>query len=268
MAAKPGITAERHLISTDSGGVPVATYRPAGAGPLPVLVYFPGGRFRYRFSALYDAFCSYLAAACECVVVCADYRLAPAAPFPAAPNDCYEALRWVSLNAASFGGDPRCIVVGGDSAGATLAAVVCLMAKDRGGPSIAGQILAYPFLGGDMETPSRLEFGNVADFINGWRAYTPRPEDASHPWATPANAPSLEDLPPALIFTGACAPLRDEGESFAAKLSADGNGVAHFRIANGAHGFLTSLKPEDEDIRQAVVKLIAAEIRKRFISAP
>jgi acetyl esterase len=249
-------------IPTRDGPLPIELYRAPGEGALPVMVYFPGGGFVYRFPDQYAALCARLAATCRCAVAYVDYRRAPAHPFPAAPKDCYAALGWIHAAAADLNVDPRRIVVAGDSAGAALATVACLMAREYGGPPVSFQILTYPFVGGDAETPSRRTLGPVDDFVACWRAYTPGPGDAAHPYASPLNAPDLSGLPPALVVTGEKDALRDEGEVLVERLRAAGSDVTNVRIPGAVHGFLTSSKGERE--AGETLRLIAAEWRKRF----
>ena len=129
--------------------LPLRIYTPDGRGPFPVLVYFHGGGWVVGNIETVDASCRSLANLAGCMVVSADYRLAPEHKFPAAADDCYAATRWVALHAASFYGDPARLAVGGESAGANLAAVAALMAQERGAPSLVHQLLAYPVLNSD-----------------------------------------------------------------------------------------------------------------------
>ncbi len=123
------------------GQISVRIYTPEGKGPFPVLVFFHGGGWVIGNIESHDAVCRSLTNQAGCITVSADYRLAPEHKFPAAPEDCYAATQWVAANAATFNGDPTRIAVGGDSAGGNLAAVVSLMARDRGGPNLVYQLL-------------------------------------------------------------------------------------------------------------------------------
>lgn len=256
------ITRANLAIPTKDGPLPMELYRPPGEGVLPVMVYFSGGGFVYRFPEQYAVLCARLAATCRCAVACVDYRRAPAHPFPAAPKDCHAALGWIYAAAAGLNLDPRRIVAAGDSAGAALATVACLMAREYGGPAVSWQILAYPFVGGATETPSRRALGPIDDFLACWRAYTPGPGDAHHPYASPLNAPDLSGLPPALVVTAEKDPLRDEGETLAERLRGAGNDVTNVRIPGAMHGFLTSTK--GARATGETLALIAAEWRKRI----
>src|SRR5579863_5885561 len=123
--------------------IPIRAYLPQTGRELPVLVYFHGGGFVIGNLDGVDRTCRALANASGCIVVSVDYRLAPEHKFPAAVNDAYAAVKYVSEHAAEFDADPNRMAVGGDSSGGNLAAVVCLIARERGGPAIAFQLLVY-----------------------------------------------------------------------------------------------------------------------------
>jgi acetyl esterase len=178
-----------------------------------------------------------------CVVVSVDYRLAPEHRFPVPFDDAFAATTWVTANAASFGGDSARVAVGGDSAGGNLAAAVCLAARDRGGPRLAGQLLIYPVVERNFERPS---FGTYGDgyFLTAaamkwfWNHYLTDPEDAANPYAAPLRATTLVDLPPATVVIAGYDPLADEGSAYADRLRADGNRVEVLRYEGMLHGFL------------------------------
>lgn len=260
MTAQDQVLEDRKRIAVEGGALPISVFRPAADTPLPLVVFCPGGGFTERYQVQYGL-CRLLAGVCAAVVVCVDYRLAPAHPFPAAPEDCYGALRWAHAHAGEMGADPKALVAAGESAGGALASVICLMARDRAGPAVASQVLACPFVGGETETPSRRDFGPVDHLVAAWRAYTPKPGDAAHPYASPLNA-DLRGLPPALVLTGADDPLRDEGETFADRLRAHGNEVGCFRLEHAEHGFLSSIKAVRA--RAKALRLIAADFDRRF----
>src|SRR6059058_3984657 len=148
---------ENRALPGPLGEIPVRVYTPEGRAPFPVLVYFHGGGWVIGSLEKHDGVCRHLANAAGAVVVSVDYRLAPEHPFPASGEDAYAATRWVAANAAVIGGDATRIAVGGDSAGGNLAAVVSLMARDRGGPKIAFQLLVYPVTNHAYDTASYRE---------------------------------------------------------------------------------------------------------------
>jgi acetyl esterase len=177
------------------------------------------------------------------VVVSVDYRLAPEHKFPAAPDDCLAATRWVAANASALGGDGGRIIVAGDSAGGNLAAVTALRVRDEGGPKLIGQLLIYPVTDYYQPgTPSMVEnaegFGLTRDgMIWFWNHYVRSAGDGVHPHASPLRAATLAGLPPALVATAQYDPLRDEGEFYADALREAGVTVEMKRWDGMNHGF-------------------------------
>ena len=233
---------EDRTIPSGSAQVPVRIYTPEGSGPFPALAWFHGGGWVVGNLETADATARHLAVGSGCVVVSVDYRLAPEAKFPAAADDCYAATQWIAQHASSINVVPSRIAVGGDSAGGNLAAVVCLMAKDRGGPSIASQILVYPVTARDFGT------GSYRDNANGysltldtmkwyWNHYLANDADASNPYAAPMQAKDLAGLPPALVITAEFDPLRDEGNAYADRLQAAGVTTTCSCYDGMIHGF-------------------------------
>ena len=233
---------ENRTVPGPAGEIPVRIYTPVGTAPFPVLVYFHGGGWVIGNLDTHDGICRSLANRVGCLVVSVDYRLAPEHPFPAAPEDCYAATRWLAEHAGSLGGDKGRIAVGGDSAGGNLAAVGALMARDRGGPKLAFQLLVYPVTDADFETRSYREnaegyFLTRADMVWFWNHYAPRQEDRRNPYAAPLRAASLRGLPPALVITAEFDPLCDDGNAYAARLREDGVPVRLSRQDGLIHGF-------------------------------
>ena len=233
---------ENRTVPGPAGQIPVRIYTPVGTAPFPVLVYLHGGGWVIGNLDTHDGICRSLANRVGCLVVSVDYRLAPEHPFPAAPEDCYAATRWLAEHAGSLGGDKGRIAVGGDSAGGNLAAVVALMARDRGGPKLAFQLLVYPATDTDFETRSYREnsegyFLTRADMVWFWNHYAPRDEDRRNPYAAPLRAASLRGLPPALVITAEFDPLCDDGNAYAARLREDGVPVRLSQQDGLIHGF-------------------------------
>lgn len=225
------------------GEIGIRVYRPAGDGPFPLHVFFHGGGWVIGDLDTHDADCRELCAGAGCVVVAVDYRLAPEHPFPAAPEDCYAATCWAAEHAAELGAKPGPISVGGDSAGGNLAAVVSLLARDRGGPEIALQLLVYPVTDAAMDTTSfRTNADGYMLTAEGmrwfWDHYCPVAE-REDPRASPLRAASLEGLPPALVMTAEFDPLCDEGEAYARALQAAGVTVDLRRYDGLIHGFFS-----------------------------
>jgi acetyl esterase len=264
---EPVAGVEDRTIPGPGGGIPVRIYTPFGKGPFPVLVYFHGGGWVVGDIASSDGLCRILANAAGCMVVSVGYRLAPEHPFPAAADDAFESTLWVAKNASVFGGDPSRLAVSGDSAGGNLAAVVALMARDRGKPAIRFQLLIYPVTEGSCETPSHSENGEgyflTKDAMKWfWNHYVPNKADRSHPYASPLRASSFADLPEALVITAEFDPLRDEGERYAERLRSAGVPVQLTRYNGMIHGFFSMSSILDQG--KAAILQSAAALRAAF----
>lgn len=225
------------------GPIPVRVYRPQAAGPLPLVVYAHGGGFVFCDLDSHDGLCRSIANLIPAVVVSVGYRLAPEHPWPAAAEDVYAVTCWTRDNAGAFGADPGRLVVGGDSAGGNLAAVTAVMARDRGGPVPAAQLLLYPVIAADFDTESYRLFGrgyyNPKPALQWyWDCYMPSRDDRAHPYATPLNA-DLRGLPPAVVVVAGHDPLRDEGLAYGAALTAAGVPTRQLCYDGGIHGFMT-----------------------------
>jgi acetyl esterase/lipase len=256
---------EERRIPGPAGQIPLRIYTPQARGILPVLVYYHGGGWVIGTFDTHDAVCRHLANRSEAIVVSVDYRMAPEHKFPAAAEDCSAATSWVASNAAALGADPRRLVVVGDSAGGNLAAVVSLMARDRGAPPIALQLLVYPVTDHSYETPSYRE--NADGYLLTkdamvwfWNHYLQAPGDGANPYASPLRAASLAGLPPAMVITAEYDPLRDEGEAYARRLREAAVPVTLKRYDGMIHGFFILTGVFDEAI-QAIAEA-AAEIRR------
>jgi acetyl esterase len=233
---------ENRTIPGPAGDIPVRIYTPEGTAPFPVLLYFHGGGWVIGDLEVVDAPCRALAKESGCVVVSVDYRLAPEHKFPAASDDCYAATKWVSDNAAEIGVDPSRIAVGGDSAGGQLATVISQMARDKGGPAIAYQVLIYPVTDATISTASYEENAEgylltKEGMIWFFNHYMNEDTDRKDPLLSPTYAESLAGLPPAIVITAEYDPLRDEGNAYAEKLKAAGVPVIHSQYPGMIHGF-------------------------------
>jgi acetyl esterase len=244
--APPQIGAVANVIAeTPVAAIPVRTYRPAGvdaAKPLPTLVYFHGGGWVIGDLDTHDVLCRQLTAEAGMMVVAVDYRLAPEHKFPAAVDDAWEATRWVVANAGRLGVDTRRVAVGGDSAGGNLAAVVALMARDAGAPSLAFQVLLYPVTEVGTETGSYRAFAEgymlTRDSMQWFFDHYLATKDQARDWrVSPLRATSLAGVPPALIVTAGFDPLRDEGEAYARALRDAGVRVDYVCYGGMIHGF-------------------------------
>lgn len=233
---------EETLIPGPAGEIPVRIYTPEGQGPFPALVYYHGGGWVIGNLDVVDVPCRQLANRTGCVVISVDYRLAPEHPFPAPAEDAYAAVEWVAENGDSICVDSSRIAVAGDSAGGNLAAVVCLMAKDKEGPKISYQILFYPVTEHSCDTISYHEnaegyFLTKDSMVWFWNHYL-QEESGEHPYASPLRAKDVSGLPSALVVTAEYDPLRDEGEAYAKKLFDAGVGVTLKRYEGLIHGFV------------------------------
>jgi acetyl esterase len=262
--AEPVGRIENRKIPGPDGDLPVRIYTPDGRPPLPAFVYLHGGGWVICNLDTHDATCRAIANAVPAVVVSVDYRLAPEHRFPAAAEDAYAATRWVAGNAAALGADPTRLIVGGDSAGGNLAAVTALMARDRGGPALAYQVLIYPVIDSSMTMASYDE--NAEGYLLTrsamawyWNHYLGPGGDGRHPYASPIAADDLRRLPPATVITAEFDPLRDEGDAYAARLRQAGVRVQHTRYGGLIHGFV-SLGAVFPQARTAI-DAMAADVR-------
>jgi acetyl esterase len=256
---------EDRRIPGPAGDVSVRIYTPKASGPLPLVAYYHGGGWVIGTLDTHDAACRHLAKRAGAVVVSVDYRLAPEHKFPAAVEDCYAATCWMASHAATLGGDPKRLVVAGDSAGGNLAAAVSLMARDRGTPAIAWQLLVYPVTDFSYDTRSYRE--NADGYLLTrdamvwfWNHYLREPGDGANPYAAPLRASSLAHLPPAMVITAEYDPLRDEGETYARRLREAGVPVKLKRYDGIIHGFFILTGVFDE-AHQAIAEA-AEEIRR------
>lgn len=224
-----------------AGSIPVRVYTPNGTGPFPVLVYFHGGGWVIASIQAYDSSCRALANAANCVVVSVGYRQAPEHKFPAAHEDSYVATQYIMRNAERFGGDPKRVAVGGESAGGNLAGAVCLMAKQRKGLMPIYQMNVYPIANNNMNTASYRANANAIPLSRPFMAwffkYALRsPADGASPLIALDKA-NLKGLPPATVITAQIDPLMSEGKMYADRLKAAGVPVRYRNYEGVAHEF-------------------------------
>ncbi|MER5547314.1 alpha/beta hydrolase [Streptomyces sp. CG4] len=245
--------------------LPVRVYQPEPAtGPRPLLVFFHGGGWVAGDLELVDRPLRRLARATGAVVAGVGYRRAPETPFPGPVHDADAAVRALAARADEFGSEPDRLVVAGESAGGNLAAAACRLARERGGPRIGLQILICPPLaparGSAFPSYKAYAHGHLntrAAMEHFWDLYLATPADAAHPLAAPLLAPDLAGLPPALILTAECDPLRDEAEEYGRRLRAAGVPVTLRRYDGMLHVFfllcrLTAFQEAVDEIGRAL----------------
>lgn len=255
------------LIDVDGGRILVRVYRPAGPGPFPMHLFIHGGGWCVGTLDERDPRCRAISHGARCVVVSVDYRMAPENTYPTAPEDCYRALEWMAHHAEELGGDPARISVSGESAGANLAAVLCLMTRDRSGPAISYQWLDVPAVDLTMSQPSvrSTPSGYLLDHDDMVRYrdhYLTTVEQQTEPYASPLHADDLSGLPPAWILTCGADPLRDDGTAYAAALREAGVTVTERHLAGHVHpsfAFTRLFPSAAEYEREAIAALAAAQ---------
>lgn len=230
-------------IARPGGQIPARIYRPHGDPDTPVLVYFHGGGMVLGTNHSFEPLARELAAASGAAVVSVEYRLAPESPPPAQFDDAYVATEWVASQAESLGFDPHRLAVVGDSAGGSLAAAVALAARDHAGPPIFAQVLLYPGLDRDLGAASMTLLSDAPLLSRDDILYMHDLADTGagtphDPYRVPAYASDLSGLPPAIVVTAECDPIRDWGERYATRLRDAGVQTTVTRYPGAYHGFL------------------------------
>jgi acetyl esterase len=238
------VTVTDGVMPGPAGSIPFRLYAPANEATekTPGFIFFHGGGLVAGSIETHDRVAAALAEATACRLVSVDYRLAPEHKFPAAVDDAIAAAEFVCREAASLGIDASRLVIGGDSAGATLAAVVCQHALRHGGPAIAAQCLICPVLDFEETSPSREAFaeGHLLDRATleaDLADYLPDGADRADPRISPLRALNLSGLPPAIIHTAEFDPMRDEGNAYAQRLTTAGVTVEHVCHEGMIHNF-------------------------------
>jgi acetyl esterase len=249
------------------GDIPYRLYDPANDATqyLPGFVFFHGGGMVAGSIETHDRICAALAQTTGCRLISVGYRLAPEHKFPAAVEDAIAATAWVSGHASSLGIDATKLIVGGDSAGATLAAVVCQDAHRNAGPAISAQCLICPVLDFEETSPSRQAFAanhllDRATLEADLADYLPEGADLADPRISPLRAVMFAGLPPAIIHTAEFDPMRDEGNAYAGKLVAAGVAVEHICHDGMIHNFhaMGAILPQ----AQLVLRQIGEQVRR------
>jgi acetyl esterase/lipase len=263
-----GDVAERSIPGA-GGPLRVRIYSPIGSSnrALPGLVYFHGGMGVFSDIETHDGVCRMLTAASNCRLLSVDYRLAPEHPFPAAVDDAFAATRWAFECAADLGLDPTRIGVAGDSAGGTLAIVVCLLARDVGAPRIALQALLCPVTDLSRDSTSRVDLASgyfIDRSVLEWakRLYCSPAVPLDDPRVSPLRARNFAALPPALVHTAEFDPVRDEGQAYADALSRAGVPVDYACHAGMIHNFYCMARAIPA--ARTIVSEIGVEIGRRL----
>ena len=267
---------EHRSVAGPNGPIPLRIYHPVRKeeGPLPVLVFFHGGGWVVGSLEEVDRFCRALCQEAPVLVVSVDYRLAPEHPFPAGLEDCWAATCWAAEHASSLGGDPHRLIVGGDSAGGNLAAVVALRARDLGAPKLAAQVLIYPVT--DL-TQSQRSYQTYAEgylltqetmrwFID---QYLPQGTDPRHPEASVLFAENLSGAAPTLLALAGFDPLRDEGQAYAQRLREAGGTVMERNWEGMMHGFINyrDVFPQAQELTLWIAQELRVLLGKLPLSA-
>jgi cation diffusion facilitator CzcD-associated flavoprotein CzcO/acetyl esterase/lipase len=251
-----------------AGDLAYRLYRPPSAGPHPLITYFHGGGWVLGSQDSDDPFCRDLCVRTGAVVVSVNYRHAPEDRFPAAADDAFAAVQWIAANAGRLGGIPGPLTVAGWSAGGNLAAVTCQLARDAGGPDIAGQLLLNPVTDCDLDRSSYSRNGEgfllTAALMRWFWDHYADEADRTAPAASPLRG-TLAGLPPAVVVTAEFDPLCDEGEAYAQALEAAGVPVRQIRARGHIH---TSVIMVDAVISGAPVRAEMAEALSQLYPAP
>jgi acetyl esterase/lipase len=249
-----------------AGDLAYRCYRPPTFGPHPIVVYFHGGGWVLGDLDADDPFCRDVCVRADAIVVSVNYRHAPEARFPAAVDDGFAAVGWIAAHAAELGGIPGKLAVCGWSAGGNVAAVVSRLARDAGGPAIAGQVLITPATDSDFTRASYVENGDgyllTTALVHWFWDHYADVADRIDPKAAPLRAGDLRNLPPALVVTAEFDPLRDEGAAYAEAMAEAGVDAEHLSCRGQIHTGITAV---DVILSAAPARAEIAKALRRFL---
>lgn len=268
----PASIEDRDLPIGPKGNVNVRIVRPEGNyDKLPVIFFFHGGEWMKGSRSTHDRIIRTIANCVNAVIVFPNYSLSPESKFPTAINECYDVMKYVIDHAYEFNINPEKTAVAGDSAGGNIAAVMTLMAKEKGGPKIDYQVLLYPL------TNANFNFESIEEFSNGpWitkntlecaiEAYLENEADRNSKYVSPylANCEELENLPSALIITAENDPLRDDGERYAKKLNECGVQASCVRFCGTIHGFMVFDGLKDTEAARFAMNLMCNALKNKL----
>jgi acetyl esterase len=248
---------DKTIRGVDDNQIPIRILVPIDAKKLPVLLFFHKGGWCFGGIEETEQLARKLAKKAQCIVVVVEYRLAPESRFPKGLLDCYEVTKWVNEHAEEFSGDPKRVAVGGESAGANLAASVALMSRDKGYPSIKCQLLLCPVTTNDLDAEiyracQDQSFITLDAMKLFWSLYLEKMEDGNNPYASPLKAESHKNLPPACVVTAEHDPLFREGENYAKRLQDAGVKLIYKHYDGVIHTFM-SLPIEELPIAKSAI---------------
>lgn len=250
------------------GPIRLRLYWPKAPGPVPAIAYYHGGGHVIGSLDTHDLIARNLCAGAEALVVSVDYRMGPEHRFPAAVEDAFAALEWLHAHAGQLGADPARLGVHGDSAGANLAAVAALMARDAGGPALRLQSLVYPVADYRCASASYDKFATGYGILTKgamlWFRdhYLRTPADAEDWRASPIRAPSLAGVAPAIVVAAECDVLHDEGRDYAEALRRAGVAAEYREYPGMIHAFFGMVPTVDDAINAQ--RAVAAAFRRAF----
>jgi acetyl esterase len=252
----PVARVEERMIPGPGGEIRLRLYRPDVAGAVPAIVCYHGGGHVIGSLDTHDAVARNLCAGVGALVASVDYRMGPEHKFPAAVDDSWAALQWVHAHAAGLGANPGRLGVHGDSAGANLAAVAAVLARDRGGPHLRLQSLVYPVTDYTMSGASYGKYARgygilTRDAMAWFRNHYLRKTADAEDWrASPLLAPSLAGVAPAIVITAECDVLHDDGERYADALRRAAVPVEYREYPGMIHAFF-GMAPMVDDAMNA-----------------
>ena len=268
----PADIEDLNILGGPNGNVSIRIVRPKGIDDiLPVVMYFHGGGWVLGDKNTHDRLIREITNGSNAAVVFVNYTPSPEAKYPVAIEEAYAATKYIAENGNKHNLDPSRLVAAGDSVGGNMAAVVAMMAKDRGGPDIIFQLLFYPVTDANFDTASYQEFAtdhwlSIDAMKWYWDNYLPDKEKRKEPTASPLQASlnQLKDLPPAMVINGEFDILRDEGQAYAHKLIKAGVRVTAVRYLGTIHDFVMLNPITETPATRAAIKQANEMLRNVF----